>query len=120
MGPLMRRQAALHQPLTQHPPHLGQALKRRFARIGDLPLIGGGGEIAMRQPAIIMRGADQTVEVDLCCFRHPGHRSGPRYTHGSLPRMQGVEPVRSGDKSCGLERRHAQINQEHRAIMIWA
>jgi len=54
------RQAPVHQPL-----HLGQPLQRRGPRLRHRARIAGAGDVAVRQPGIVVHRADQPVEVDL-------------------------------------------------------
>ena len=59
----MRRQDALGNAQVIEPFHFGQPLQRRFARMRDFTHIFRRGDIAFRQPGIIMRRANQTIEI---------------------------------------------------------
>src|SRR5699024_9628289 len=63
MRALLRRQYRLRQAQLGHGAHLVQALSCRLARIGGLARIAGGGTIANGEPAIMVGGADQAVEI---------------------------------------------------------
>jgi hypothetical protein len=74
IGALVRRQQALHQTATGQAFHLGKAFQHALARRGHQALILRAGQIALGQAAIIMRRADQPVEIRL--DRAP-HQSTP-------------------------------------------
>ena len=66
----MRRKDRLADAQIGQELHLRQSLKRRFAGIGNhLPMLLGG-KISLRQPGIVMRGADQSVEIDFDCWHN--------------------------------------------------
>ena len=72
--PLVRRQHALAQTERAHALHLRQPLQRRFARPRDGVAIAFGGEIAFGKARVIVRRADEAVEIDL--FRAHSGRPG--------------------------------------------
>ena len=63
--PVVREQQPLRQAEFEHATHLGDALQGRRARGGDSTRVAGRGEVAERQPGIIMARADEAVEIDL-------------------------------------------------------
>ena len=64
MRPLVRWQYALYQPHAHQRAHLAQPLQGRLAWIGNFAFVGGGGQIAVSEAAIVMRWAHQPVEID--------------------------------------------------------
>ncbi len=47
--------------------HLRKALQRSALRIGNLSGVALGGDVAPRQSGVVVRRADQSVEVHLVC-----------------------------------------------------
>ena len=67
VGTFLRRQRALDETHAQERTHLGEALQRGVARIGDHSFIAGGGEVALGEAAIVVGRTDDTVEIDFHC-----------------------------------------------------
>ena len=59
-----RQQEALRKPTRHIAAHLGEPLQCCLARKADLPAMRGAGDIAEAQPCVIVRGADDSVEID--------------------------------------------------------
>ena len=64
IGPRQRQEEALRKPARHIAAHLGEALQRRLARVARLPAMARAGDIAEAEPCVIVRGADDPVEVD--------------------------------------------------------
>ncbi len=62
-GPLVRRQHGLADAERGDETHLAQALQRGAARVRRLAGMRQGGHVAVRQARVVVRGADQPVEV---------------------------------------------------------
>ena len=64
IGAIMREEEALGEPHVHARTHLGEALERGGARPRDRARVAGGRDVAEAETAIIVRGADQAIEVD--------------------------------------------------------
>mgnify|MGYP003444226765 CR=1 FL=1 len=62
---VVQRQHGLGQAELHQPPHLCEAPHRRLSRIGGTARVRRRCEIAPRQAAIIVRGSDKAIEIDL-------------------------------------------------------
>ena len=62
--PFVRRQHGLRNAQVRERAHFGEALQRGFAWIGDEVRIAFGGQVAVREPRVVMRRTGDAVEID--------------------------------------------------------
>ena len=87
VGAFLRGEHGLLEAEVREEFHLAQALACRGLRLGAGSGVGGRGDIARREPGVVVRGADEGVEVD---FEGGGHGRG-----SVIP----VEKWAAGDRS---------------------
>ena len=71
LGPGMRRKERLGHAELPDPAHLGQSLQSSRLGMGDLTFVTSGGDVPEGHPGIVVRRADQPVEIELS-----GHERG--------------------------------------------
>ena len=107
-----RQQEALRKPTRHIAAHLGEPLQSCLAREAHLPAMRCAGDIAEAQPCVIVRGADDAVEIDLFEHAFPcRHCERPEVARQSM-----VEPIakRAGH---GSPRRFAPRDDEGLAYL---
>ncbi|MNN04598.1 hypothetical protein D3C81_1173280 [compost metagenome] len=69
---LLRGQYALLETHLHQRFHLRQALTRRFPRVGRLLAVALRSNVAVRQPAVVVRRSDQTIKIHFKRFHRQG------------------------------------------------
>ncbi|MNG02382.1 hypothetical protein D3C84_854080 [compost metagenome] len=69
---LLRGENTLLEPHLHQRLHLRQALTRGFARVGALLAVALRGNVAVGQPAVVMRRSHQTIKVHFKRFHRQG------------------------------------------------
>src|SRR5438034_454745 len=69
-GTVMRREHRLPHAERVHEAHLRQPFERGQTRVTVAPLVRHAGDVAEAEPAVVVRGSDDAVEVELAMVGH--------------------------------------------------